>query len=95
LFWIALVLAGPALTLRGAYLNDSAEALLWSWVLSAAVFLVTMLRLLQEVFAPGGVSRDSLFGCVTVYILIDLFWCYLYAIIEELSPGAFTGSRGH
>jgi len=52
-------------------------------------------RLLQEVFAPGGVSRDSLFGCVTVYILIDLFWCYLYAIIEELSPGAFTGSRGH
>jgi len=93
LFWIALVLAGPALTLRGAYLNDSAEALLWSWVLSA--FLVTMLRLLKEVFAPGGVSRDSLFGCVTVYILIDLFWCYLYAIIEELSPGAFTGSRGH
>ena len=92
LFWIALALAGPALTLRGmAFLNDSEEALLWSWVLSAAVLLATMLRLLQDVFAPGAVSRDRLFGCVTVYILIGLLWCYLYAIIEELSPGAFTG----
>ena len=54
------MLAGPALTLRGAYLNDSAEALLWSWVLSAAVFLVTMLRLLQEVYAPEeAVARHS------------------------------------
>jgi hypothetical protein len=92
LFWIALVLAGPALTLRGvAYLNHSEAALLWSWGLSAAVLLATMLRLLQDVFAPGAVSRDRLFGCVTVYILIGLLWCYLYAIIEELSPGAFTG----
>jgi hypothetical protein len=92
LFWTALVLAGPALILRGmAFFTDSAGALLWSWVLSAAVLLATMLRLLQDVFAPGAVSRDRLFGCVTVYILIGLLWCYLYAIIEELSPGALTG----
>src|SRR5215470_9811315 len=40
LFWIALVLGGPALTLRGvAYLNHSEAALLWSWGLSAAVLL--------------------------------------------------------
>ena len=36
-------------------------------------------------------SRDRLFGCVTVYVLIGLLWCHLYAIIVELSPGAFTG----
>jgi hypothetical protein len=92
LFWTALVLAGPALTLRGmAFLNGSAGTLLWSWVLFAAVLVATMLRLLEDVFAPGAVSRDRLFGCVTVYILIALLWCYLYAIIEELTPGAFRG----
>ena len=92
LFWIALVLAGPALALRGlAFFNHSEVALLWSWALTAAVLLATMLRLLEDVFAPGTVSRDRLFGCVTVYVLIGLLWCYLYAIIEELSPGAFSG----
>jgi hypothetical protein len=92
LFWVAFVLAGPALVLRAAaFLTDSTAALLWSWGLSAAVLLATMLRLLQDVFAPGAVERDRLFGCVTVYMLIGLFWCYLYAICAELSPGAFTG----
>lgn len=92
LFWIAFVLAGPALALRGvAFYNHSTAALLWSWALSAAVLLATILRLLEDVFAPGAVSRDRLFACVTVYVLIGILWCYLYAIVEELSPGAFTG----
>jgi hypothetical protein len=92
LFWIALVLAGPALALRGvAFFNDSEVALLWSWTLSAGVLMATMLRLLQDVFAPGAVSRDRLFACVTVYVLIGILWCYFYAIAAELSPGAFTG----
>src|SRR5262249_20214820 len=67
------------------------SALLWSWGLTCAVLIATMLRLLEDVFAPGAVSRDRLFGCVTVYVLIGLLWCHLYAIIAELSPGAFTG----
>ena len=92
LFWIAFVLAGPAVVLRAiAFLNDSTPMLLWSWGLSAAVLVATMLRLLEDVFVPGAVSRDRLFGCVTVYVLIGLLWCHLYAIIVEVSPGAFTG----
>ena len=92
LFWIAFALAAPALALRGvAYFNHSEAALVWSWVLSAAVLLATVLRLLEDVFAAGAVSRDRLFACVTVYVLMGLLWCYLYAIVEELSPGAFKG----
>ena len=34
--------------------------------------MATMLRLLQDVFASGAVSRDRLFGCVTVYVLIGV-----------------------
>src|SRR5262249_45973940 len=71
--------------------NGSTLALRWSWGLSAAVLVATMLRLLQDVFAAGPVGRDRLFGCVTVYILIGLLWSYLYAIVAELSPGSFTG----
>ena len=52
LFWIAFALSGPALGLRGlAYLSHSELALLWSWGLSAAVLLATMLRVLEDVFA--------------------------------------------
>ena len=92
LFWIAFVAAGPALVLRAvAFFNGSTGALVWSWALSCTVMVATMLRLLEDVFAPGVVSRDRLFGCVTVYVLIGLLWCHLYAIIAELSPGAFTG----
>src|SRR5262249_9976045 len=74
-----------------AFVNDSTRVLLGWWGLSAGVFVATMRRLLEDVFAPGAVSRDRLFGCVTVYVLIGLLWCHLYAIIAELSPGAFTG----
>src|SRR5215471_7887268 len=92
LFWIAFVLAGPAVVLRAiAFLNDSTPVLLWSWGLSAAVLVATMLRLLEDVFAPGAVSRDRLFGCVTVYVLIGQLWWYFYAIIAEFTPGAFKG----
>ena len=92
LFWIAFVLAGPALVLRVlAFFDDSGRALAWSWVLAAGVLLATMVRLLEDVFGPGPVLRDRLFGCVTVYVLIGVLWCHIYPVIAELSRGAFTG----
>src|SRR5262249_20988392 len=94
LFWVAFVLAGPALALRAlGFFDQSGAALLSSWILAAAVLIATMVRLLEDVFAPGVVSRDRLFGCVTVYMLIGMLWCNVYAIIAEVSPGAFTGLK--
>lgn len=92
MFWLALILSGPAVVVRfTAFANGYSGLLVWSWGLTAAVLLVTMVRLLQEIFSPGPVTRDKLFGCATVYLLIGLVWCFVFAIVEEVSPGAFSG----
>ena len=92
LFWLSLLLAVPAVVLRlCAFLPGSAGLLVWSWACTAAVLVVTMLRLLIDIFGAGPVSRDRLFGCATVYLMIGVLWCFLYTIIEELAPGSISG----
>lgn len=92
LFWLGLSLSFPAVVLRiMASRGGYPGVLTWSWVFMTSVLVVSMFRLLQEVFAPGPVTRDKLFGCATVYLLIGLLWCFLFAIVEELTPGAFSG----
>src|SRR5262245_30454609 len=92
LFWLALLLGAPALALRAvAFVAVHDSYLIWSWVFSAAVMLVTIIRLLGDVFEAGTVTRDRLFGCATIYLVMGLLWCYLYAIAVELYTGSFTG----
>ncbi len=96
MFWLALIFSGPAILVRFiAFADGYSGFLVWSWVLTSAVLGVTMVRLLQEIFAPGPVTRDKLFGCATVYLLIGLLWCFLFAIVEELSPGSFSGQNAN
>jgi hypothetical protein len=92
LFWLAMLLAAPALGLRGvAFVSTQPSYLVWSWVFSAAVMIVTIIRLLGDVFEAGTVTRDRLFGCATIYLVMGLLWCYLYAIAVEHYPGSFSG----
>jgi hypothetical protein len=58
---------------------------------SAGVLILTILHLLRELFGPGDITRDRLFGVAAAYLLIGLLWCYFYALIEFLAPGSFVG----
>jgi hypothetical protein len=92
LFWLALLLAAPALALRAiAFYGTTPSYLVWSWTFSAGVMLVTIVRLLGDVFRPGTVTRDNLFACATIYLVLGVLWCYLYAIAAEECPGSFSG----
>ena len=89
---LGLLLSVPAVALRIlASVSQYTVTMACAWGFIAAVLAVTIFRLLQEVFSPGAVTRDKLFACATVYLLIGLLWCFLFAIVEELSPGAFSG----
>jgi hypothetical protein len=92
LFWLAFLLAVPALGLRTAsFVSDHHAYLTLSWVFCAAVMAVTIVRLLGDIFQAGAVTRDRLFACATTFLMLGLLWCYLYALVEEFSPGSFTG----
>ncbi len=92
LYWLSFLLAIPALLFRlVAFVDHRPAFLVWSWAFCAALMLVTIIRLLNNVFQPGRVTRERLFACATNYLVIGLLWCYLYAILLEFSPGAFSG----
>jgi len=92
LFWTALALSVPAVLCRTVWHFESWHGfLVASWACSAAVMVVTIIRLLTEMFEAGRVTREHLLACATTYLVIGLLWCYLYAITIALMPGSFSG----
>ncbi len=53
--------------------------------------LVVSLSLLGQVFAPGDITLDRIFGAISVYFLFGLSLGLLYVLIEILHPGSFSG----
>jgi hypothetical protein len=47
-----------------------------------------------SVFGRGRAAADRLIGAVVLYLLIGIVWAVAYAILDGLSPEAFTGGRG-
>jgi hypothetical protein len=71
--------------------------LVWSWAFSAAVLIVTLVRLFQYVLRPAVEPEnavDRVFGGVDAYLVIGLLWAYLGAILEYFKPGSFLGIGG-
>jgi hypothetical protein len=91
-FWLAWSFAAPALALSVlALVYDLTWASVVIWMLGATVHALTLSRLLREIFSAGEVTRERLFGCANVYLLLGVLWCYLYATLEYLSPNSMPG----
>jgi hypothetical protein len=39
------------------------------------------------------VTRDKIFGAISVYFLIAFFWAFLYRLLFILNPASFTGNH--
>jgi Ion channel len=90
--WVALLLVGPALVLLGlSHATGDAGYRVWSWRFSVAVLVAALVPLLRYVLGPEVMTIDKLFGGAAAYLLLGLLWCYLYALVEHLSPGSFDG----
>src|SRR5438034_1593191 len=48
----------------------------------------------SNVFGAGTAVVDRITGAVVLYLLIGLVWAVAYGIVDEHSPGAFTGAGG-
>lgn len=93
LFRITLILGVPALVSQVAVLGGQTD-----WVdsfryLSSALFLtwVSGLLLYDIVLRAHTVTLDVLLGAINVYLMIGVVFAFVYALIEHLQPGSFTG----
>jgi len=89
---VAVLLAGPALVLLVmAQLTDGTGYLVWSWVFGIALVATALARLLLDLLRQGRIGVNELYGGAAGYLLVGFLWCYLYAVVEYLAPGSFSG----
>lgn len=69
----------------------SSEALPYVAAAEILFMLVVALSLLGQVFSPGEITLDRIFGAISVYFLMALAWGLGYVLLENLYPGSFAG----
>ncbi len=89
-FILALSLAGPSFVLR--WINNFREG---PWLVFVAdvltiLFLVLVAMLiLSHVLKAERVSREKIFGALSVYLLLGVIWAFLFLFVDFLVPGSF------
>jgi hypothetical protein len=92
---ISAVLAVSAFGLHSVSLmsrNTVVEAI--AMVVFSAFCLYTALVMLRRVLSFGRLYADRVHAALSVYILLAMFWAAGYALIELVSPGAFSFPSG-
>jgi hypothetical protein len=85
----ALVLATPAMVLNGVVAFRPERILLVpTAVLSVAFLVFTLVSLLRAVVTAREVTSDTIYGAISVYLLMALTWGALYLLLVTLQPGA-------
>ena len=89
-FILALVLAVPALTLgwTANYLDSASLHFAGSVVMVLLLGLISAL-ILSHVLRAERVSREKIFGALSVYLLIGFIWSILFFMVDFLVPGSF------
>src|SRR5215467_11478372 len=60
-------------------------------LVSTILFLgFTLVSLLRDVLRTKVVNRDTIYGAITVYLLIAYVWGAAYLLLETLQPGALA-----
>jgi len=57
-------------------------------IVLVSFFAVTIL---EYVLRSGRVTADRIFAAICVYMLIGYSWSFIYALLEGVFPGSFTG----
>ncbi len=88
-FILALILAGPALVLRwiNNFLEDPWLQLVVE-VLTVLFLLLVAMLILSHVLKAERVSRDKIFGALSVYLLLGVIWAILFIMVDFLVPGS-------
>jgi hypothetical protein len=88
---IGIVLAVLSLGLQVDWLETHNTIVEAAYVAALAIFfLYTALVIFRHVLSFGPLYADRVHAALSVYILLALSWACIYALIEIVSPGAFS-----
>jgi hypothetical protein len=88
---IASLLAVPAFLLGWLYLVTGIPALNNAGSAFTVFFYAfTALIVLSRVLTTRRITTDTVYGAVSVYLLMGLTWATAYSLVESLHPGSFT-----
>jgi voltage-gated potassium channel Kch len=87
---LALFLVVPALALGWtANFLDSASLHLAGNVVMVLLLCLVAALILSDVLRTERVSREKIFGALSVYLLIGFIWAILFFMVDFLVPGSF------
>jgi len=93
-FILALILAIPALALgwTANFLDSSSLRFAGNTVTVLLLWLIVAL-ILSHVLRAERVSREKIFGALSVYLLIGFIWAILFFMVDFLVPGSFRTAQ--
>ena len=90
-FVIAVILVLPALVFRFLALESNLPGYFaLSLGFNAVFYTFILANLLQYVFRRDFMSGDKLYGAVSAYILVAVFWAHLHGVTQYFYPGAYA-----
>ena len=91
-FITALILGVPPILLS-LLVQDftNQNLLLASCFFRFAFFAFIIFVYLFYILTSNKITRDTLFGAISIYFLMGLAWMHLYSALEILFPGSFQG----
>jgi Ion channel len=90
--WVAaLVLAIPAGSLNALYaLHPNERIAIPTWLSTIAFLLYALVTLLRSVIRTREITADTIYGTLTVYVLIGLVWGVCYILLVTIQPNAIA-----
>jgi Ion channel len=89
-FLVVFVLIGAAVSMRFASQEVGQDALFnYALLLHVLIYLTVIALLLRYVFGPETMDADRLWGAASVYLMIGILWCFIYAITAIPDAAAF------
>jgi len=89
-FFLALVLAGPALVL--GWINNFL-GIPWlefvAHVLTVFFLVLVAMLIVSHVLKTERVSGEKIYGALSVYLLLGVIWAFVFLIVDFLVPGSF------
>ncbi len=61
----------------------------YALLLHVLIYLTVIALLLRYVFGPETMDADRLWGAASVYLMIGILWCFIYAITAIPDAAAF------
>jgi hypothetical protein len=94
-FFLALILAGPAFVLR--WVNNfvgSPWLQFVAGVLTVLFLLLVVVLILSHVLKTERVTREKIFGALSVYLIFGVVWGLSFMLQDFLVPGSFRYGEG-